>query len=69
MASSKVEVLEAKSSKLRKELIAAIDERNFAKEKVKALIVDIVFCPPLICMTNLKKSKNIIFSTWGREDT
>lgn len=37
VASSKMEVLEAKSSKLRKELIAAMDEGNSAKEKVKAL--------------------------------
>ena len=30
--------------------------------------VDTVFCPPLICMLNLEKSKNIIFSPWGCEN-
>jgi len=34
---SKAEMLEAESSKLRKELIVAMDEGNSAKEKVKAL--------------------------------
>ena len=37
MAGSKVEMLEAESSKLRKELIVAMDEGNSTKEKVKAL--------------------------------
>ena len=37
MADSKVEVLEAKSSKLRKDLILVMDEGNIAKEKVKTL--------------------------------
>ena len=30
--------------------------------------VDIVFCPPSICVPDPKKSKNIIFSPWGYED-
>ena len=37
MANSKVEVLEAKSSRLRKELITAMDGGNKVKEQVKAL--------------------------------
>jgi len=32
------------------------------------LIVDIVFCPSSICVTDPKKSKNIIFSSWGYEN-
>nr|POF08465.1 hypothetical protein CFP56_46005 [Quercus suber] len=38
---SKVEALEAKSSKLRKELISVMDEGNTTKEKVKALTEDL----------------------------
>ena len=34
---SKVQVLEAKNSKLRKDLISAMDEANSSKEKVKVL--------------------------------
>ena len=30
--------------------------------------VNIVFCPPSICVLGLEKSKNIIFSPWSRED-
>ena len=30
--------------------------------------VDTLFCPPLICVLDLEKSKNIIFSPWGREN-
>lgn len=37
MVDSKVEALEAESSKLRKDIISAIQEGNSAKEKVKAL--------------------------------
>lgn len=37
MANSKVEPLEAKSSRLRKDLISAKEERNTALEKVKTL--------------------------------
>ena len=37
VAGSKAEMLEAESSKLRKELIVAMDEGNSTKEKVKAL--------------------------------
>ena len=37
MATSKVEVLEAKASGLRKDLIVAMDVNNSSKEKIKAL--------------------------------
>lgn len=37
LANSKVEPLEAKSSRLRKDLISAKEERNTALEKVKTL--------------------------------
>lgn len=37
VANSKVESIEAKSSKLRKDLIKAMDETNKAKEKIKEL--------------------------------
>lgn len=37
MVDSKVEALEAESSKLRKDIISAIQEGNSDKEKVKAL--------------------------------
>ena len=37
VAGSKAEMLEVESSKLRKELIVAMDEGNSTKEKVKAL--------------------------------
>jgi len=30
--------------------------------------VDIVFCSLLICLSDLEKSKNIIVSSWGREN-
>ena len=30
--------------------------------------VDIVFCLPSICVLDPEKSKNIIFSPWGREN-
>ena len=30
--------------------------------------VDIVFCPPSICVPNSEKFKNIIFSPWGRKN-
>jgi len=30
--------------------------------------IDTVFCLPLICMPDLEKSKNIIFSPWGYEN-
>jgi len=30
--------------------------------------IDTVFCPPSICVPDHKKSKNIIFSPWGREN-
>ena len=38
---SRVETLEAKKSKLRKDLIAAMDEANTAKEKAKVLSDDL----------------------------
>ena len=38
---SRVETLEAKKSKLRKDLIAAMDEANIAKEKAKVLSDDL----------------------------
>ena len=38
---SRVETLEAKNSKLRKDLIAAMDEANTAKEKAKVLSDDL----------------------------
>lgn len=38
---SKVETLEAESSKLRKELISTMDEGNSTKEKVKALVEEL----------------------------
>ena len=41
MVGSKVEALEVESSKLKKELISAMDERNITKEKVKALIEEL----------------------------
>ena len=31
------------------------------------LLVDTVFCLPLICMPDFENSKNIIFSPWGRK--
>lgn len=34
---SRVEALEVENSKLKKDLIAAMDEANFVKEKVKSL--------------------------------
>lgn len=37
VARSKVEVLEAEVTKLKKDLITAMDEANSAKEKAKAL--------------------------------
>lgn len=37
MANSKVEVLEAKGSRLRKDLIMAMDDENKLKKQVKAL--------------------------------
>ena len=37
LAVSKVEALEVENSKLKKDLIAAMDEANFVKEKVKSL--------------------------------
>ena len=37
VANSKVEVLEAKGSHLRRDLIAAMDDNNASKEKLKAL--------------------------------
>ena len=37
---SKVEILEAKNSKLRKDLISAMDEANTVKEKAKVLSND-----------------------------
>ena len=37
MANSKVEALEAESSRLRKNLISTMDEGNSSKEKVKTL--------------------------------
>ncbi|KAL0003149.1 hypothetical protein SO802_016930 [Lithocarpus litseifolius] len=40
-AGSKVEVLEAENSKLRKDLIFAVDEANTAKEKAKVLSGDL----------------------------
>jgi len=30
--------------------------------------VDIIFCPPLICVSNAEKPKNIIFSPWGHKN-
>ena len=41
MANSKVDVLEAKTSKLRKEMIMTMDNRNQMKEQIKALIDDL----------------------------
>ena len=41
VAGFKAEALEAESSKPRKELIAAMDEGNFAKDKVKVLIEEL----------------------------
>ena len=38
---SRVETLEAKNSKLRKDLIAAMDEANTVKEKAKVLSDDL----------------------------
>ena len=38
---SRVETLEAKKSKLRKDLIAAMDKANTAKEKAKVLFDDL----------------------------
>ena len=38
MATSKVEALEAEASRLRKDLIAAMDAHNTSKEQVKVLI-------------------------------
>ena len=38
---SRVETLEAKNSKLRKDLIVAMDEANTAKEKAKVLSDDL----------------------------
>ena len=38
---SRVETLEAKNSKLRKDLIAAMDKANTAKEKAKVLSDDL----------------------------
>ena len=40
-AGSKVEVLEAKNSKLRKDLISAMDEASTVKEKAKVLSDDL----------------------------
>ena len=37
MANSKVEVLEAEASRLRKDLIAAMDVNNTSKEQIKSL--------------------------------
>ena len=37
VANFKVEALEAKGSRLRKDLIAAMDDNNPSKEKIKAL--------------------------------
>lgn len=41
MANSKVDALEVENSKLSKELITAMDNRNQLKEQVKALIDDL----------------------------
>ena len=41
MATSKVEVLEAEASGLRKDLIMAMDENNSSKEKIKTLIKEL----------------------------
>lgn len=40
-AGSKVEVLEAKNAKLKRDLISAMDEANTAKEKAKTLADDL----------------------------
>ena len=39
-----------------------------SSKKKPFLDVDTVFCSPSICVLDLKKSKNIIFSPWGCED-
>ena len=41
LVGSKVEALEAENSKLRKELISAMDETDTTKEKVKVLVDDL----------------------------
>ena len=32
------------------------------------MLVDTIFYPPLICVPDLEKSQNIIFSSWGRKN-
>ena len=41
---------------------------KFCKIATKDVIIDTVFCSPLIYIPNLEKSKNIIFSPWGCEN-
>ena len=48
MANSKVKVLEAESSRLRKDLITAMDEGNSSKERIKALLEELRVEKPLM---------------------
>ena len=41
---------------------------KFCKIATKDVIIDTVFCSPLIYVPNLEKSKNISFSPWGCEN-
>ena len=34
----------------------------------EGVAIDTAFCLPSICVPNLEKSKNIIFSPWGHEN-
>jgi len=43
--------------------------KNLIKIEIfQSQVFDTVFCPPLICMSDPEKTKNIIFSLWGCEN-
>ena len=47
---------------------AKFEEKKIKITKLGKTIVDTVFCQPSICVLDLEKPKNIIFSPWGHEN-
>ena len=49
-------------------LIICHSPSNDSNYFIKNASVDTIFYPPSICMPNLEKYKNIVFSPWGHEN-
>ena len=47
---------------------AKFEEKKIKITKLGKTIVDTIFCLPSICVLDLEKPKNIIFSPWGHEN-